>query len=98
MSQKQEPPCSTSQLVVTWYVPPERPDLHLRIAPTGAVRAIWLERWRKGSGYVPCGGDVLEERRFGEVTIPSRVSVGWWYGTPRYKPFFECEILAAEPL
>jgi hypothetical protein len=41
---------------------------------------------------------VLEERRFGDVTIPSRVSVGWWFGTPRYKPFFEATITAAGPL
>lgn len=30
--------------------------------------------------------------------LPSRVTVGWWYGTPRYKPFFEATILNAEPL
>jgi hypothetical protein len=40
---------------------------------------------------------VHAERRFGELTIPSRLSVGWWFGTPRYTPFFTAEISGAEP-
>ncbi len=37
------------------------------------------------------------ERRFGDVVIPSRVTVGWWYGTPRHKPFFETAVVDARP-
>jgi hypothetical protein len=66
------------------------------------VRSGWVMRWhasRRGErGYVACGAHVLEEHRFGPVTIPSRVAVGWWFDTPRYTPFFEAEILAAEPI
>jgi hypothetical protein len=36
--------------------------------------------------------------RFGDLTLPSEVSVGWWWGTPRYEPFFEATVLDAEPL
>ena len=43
-------------------------------------------------------GALAAERRFGDVVVPSQVTVGWWYGTPRYKPFFEATILSAEPL
>jgi hypothetical protein len=93
---------SDTSIVATWDVPPERPQLRLAIDSDGAVRAMSLMRWDNGQrglhGYIPCGGHVLEERRFGDVTIPSRVSVGWWYGTRRYKPFFEATITAAAPL
>jgi hypothetical protein len=89
-------------VVATFDVPPERPALRLRLADDGAVRAAEVLRWDDGShgrrGYVPCGGEVLEERRFGALTIPSRVRIGWWWGTPRYRPFFEAEITAAEPV
>jgi hypothetical protein len=93
---------SDEVIVATWDVPPERPQLRLGIDAGGAVRTTSLMRWDSGQhglhGYIPCGGHVLQERRFGNVTIPSRVSVGWWYGTPRYKPFFEATITAAAPL
>ena len=38
------------------------------------------------------------EKRFGDIVIPSRLTAGWWHGTPRYDPFFEAEIRAAEPV
>ena len=34
--------------------------------------------------------------RFGDFVLPSEVSVGWWLGTPEYRPFFEATILAAD--
>jgi hypothetical protein len=37
-------------------------------------------------------GTVTAERRFGSFVLPSRVSVGWWFGTPRFEPFFEATI------
>jgi len=59
-------------------------------------------RWDDGAhgrhGYIPFGVDVLAERRFGAVTIPSPIRAGWWHGTPRYAPFFEATITAAEPV
>jgi hypothetical protein len=30
--------------------------------------------------------------------LPSRISVGWWFDTPRFAPFFEASILDARPL
>jgi hypothetical protein len=85
-------------VVASWEVPPERPELRIQIDRDGAVRTICVMRWQGRRGYVPMGGDVLEDRRFGDVTIPSRISVGWWYGTPQYKPFFEATITAAQPV
>jgi hypothetical protein len=32
---------------------------------------------------MPFGGHLKEELRFGDYTIPTQVSVGWWYRTER---------------
>lgn len=89
-------------IVATWDVPPERPELRLEIDDQGSVRGASVDRWDNGRhgrrGYIPCGASVHAERRFGGVTIPSRLTVGWWFGTARHKPFFEAEIVAAEPV
>lgn len=87
-------------IVALVSVPPERPEVKLRIGADGSLRSVGLLRWgntgQKHFGYIPFGGDAGAERRFGDVVIPSRVTVGWWYGTPRYKPFFKAEVVAAE--
>ena len=83
-------------IVAAWDVPPERPELRLRIAPDGGVREASALRWgnagRKQFGYIPCGSEVRAERRFGDVVVPSEVTVGWWFGTPEYEPFFTARI------
>jgi hypothetical protein len=88
-------------IVATWDVPPERPEVHLRIAPDGAVRAAWAERWgnvgRPAYGYLPCGCEVHAERRFGALVVPSEVTVGWWFGTPEYAPFFRARVEDLRP-
>ena len=87
---------SDDVIVATIDVPPERPQLRLRIDGDGAVRSASALRWRKVRqreyGYIPCGCEVRAERRFGDVVVPSSVTVGWWFGTPRYAPFFEAEV------
>jgi hypothetical protein len=93
---------SDELIVAGWDLPPERAELRLRIDEHGTVRSVCVMRWDNGRhgrhGYIPCGGDVHAERRFGELTIPTRLTIGWWYGTPRYKPFFECDITSAVPV
>jgi hypothetical protein len=90
------------RIVVGFDVAPERPELTLRIDGSGAVQSVWLMRWgnvrRDGFGYIPFGGEVHAEQRFGDIVLPSALTVGWWYGTPRYKPFFEARITSAAPL
>jgi hypothetical protein len=86
---------SNELIVASWDVPPERPEVRLRVGPDGAVRSVSALRWRKGHGYVPCGGFVHAERRFGGLVIPSRLTVGWGFETSRWAPFFEAEILSA---
>ena len=57
-----------------------------------------MSRWHSDQRrYLPCGATVHAERSFGGVTIPSRVTVAWGFGTPDHAPFFEATITAAEP-
>jgi hypothetical protein len=84
-------------IVGTWDIGPERPELRIRIAGDGAVLSISMLRWgdagQRHFGYIPCGCEVRSERRFGDVVVPSALTVGWWFGTPRYAPFFEADVL-----
>ena len=84
---------SSDLIVATWDVPPERPEVHFRIDDRGAVQSAWAQRWSP-SGYRPCGCKVHAERRFGDLVVPSRMTVGWGFGTPAYAPFFRAEIHA----
>ena len=47
--------------------------------------------------YIPFGGDVHAERCFGDLVLPRTLSVGWWFDTPRYAPFFRAEINSVTP-
>jgi hypothetical protein len=89
-------------IVVTVSVPPEKPEVHLRIDERGAVRSVCVQRWgnvgQADYGYIPFGGEVAAEGRFGDTVIPTALEVGWWYGTPRYNPFFRATISNAVPL
>jgi RimJ/RimL family protein N-acetyltransferase len=91
---------SDDLIVARFDVAPERDtELHLRIDAAGAVVGVCVMRWgnvgRTGFGYIPFGGDVHAERRFGSLTLPSEITIGWWYGTPRFKPFLRTTIVAA---
>lgn len=88
---------SDDVIAAAWDVGPERPTLHIRIGPDGAVRSWRAARWRdRRSGYLPFGADVHAERRFGALTVPSRLTAGWGHGTERWAPFFRCEVTALE--
>jgi hypothetical protein len=93
---------SDDEIVASFDVPPERPEVHLRIDERGAVLRASALRWGDAGsgafGYIPCGCEVAGERRFGAVTVPSEVTVGWWFGTPRWAPFFRASIHSLEPL
>jgi len=90
---------SDEVIVASLDVAPEHPDVRLRIDASGAVSSVSLMRWgnvgQEDFGYIPFGGDIHAERRFGTLLLPSEVTIGWWYGTPRYQPFFEASILDA---
>ena len=87
---------SESEIVATWDVPPERPELHLEIDRRGAPRRYWAPRrgdmGQKEFGYIPCGCEVEAERRFGDLVVPSSITGAWWFGTARQTPFYKAEI------
>jgi hypothetical protein len=92
---------SDTEIVVYLLLAPERPALHVTIDDDGAVQSVNLQRWgdagHKTFGYLPFGGDIVAEKRFGDFVLPSRLRVGWQHGTERFSPFFEAEIISAVP-
>jgi Family of unknown function (DUF6544) len=69
----------------------------------GRLKAVRTQRWGdqtddKTFALIPFGGHLEEDRRFGDYTIPTQVSVGWWYGTERYArhEFFRATLHSAE--
>jgi uncharacterized protein DUF6920 len=66
-----------------------------RSASQSIEKTVVAARWGNAGqqfGYLPCGGEVHAEERFADLVVPSHVTVGWWFGTPRYAPFFRAEI------
>jgi hypothetical protein len=92
---------SDDVIVACFELPPERPEVRVCIDEHGAIRTVSALRWgnagEKTFQYIPFGGDVHAERRFGDLLLPSILSVGWWFDTPRYEAFFRAEINAVTP-
>ncbi len=90
-----------SIIVARFDLSPEHPEVRVRIDEQGAIRAVSARRWGNAGGktfqYIPFGGEIHGERRFGDLLLASRVSVGWWFDTPRYAPFFRAEIGSVTP-
>jgi hypothetical protein len=80
---------------------PEHIEVHMQIDPHGALRTVSARRWgntdRHSHGYTTFGGDIHAERRFGDLVIPSHLTVGWRYASPNYKPFFRAHVQAVHP-
>jgi hypothetical protein len=93
---------SDASIIATVDVPPERADVRFEIDPDSGALRIALMRWgnvgQDHFGYIAFGGTIQAEERFGDLVLPSRVIVGWWFGTPRYEPFLEATVLSAKPL
>ena len=74
--------------------------MQVRIAGAGAIRSVSGLRWgnpgRADSGYVPFGAIAHEERRFGDLVLPSSLSAGWWFASSRFAPFFRAEVTGAD--
>lgn len=67
----------------------EAMTLQLRLTDGGRLQSFQGMRWGnpRGApfGYYPFGGIVEEERLFGGYTIPSKLRVGWHFGTPAWE-------------
>lgn len=91
----------TAEVVIT--LDGEEIPVRLAIDSEGRLKSVWMQRWGdqtedKSFTLIPFGGKLCEERRFGDFTIPSQASVGWWYGTEKFADgeFFRGTITAAE--
>jgi hypothetical protein len=88
-------------IVARFDLPPEQPEVRVQIDEHGAIRTVTALRWgnagEKTFQYIPFGGEIHAERRFGDLVLPSSASVGWCFDTPRYAPFFHAEISAVTP-
>ena len=63
------------------------------------LRTLAMLRWgdpeHHGYGAYPFGGIVEAERTFDGFTIPSKLRIGWYFGTDRWESegeFFRCEL------
>jgi hypothetical protein len=81
----------------------ERIPVRLSVDAGGRLRGVAMRRWGDQAedrryALIPFGGDVQDERRFGDYTIPTAVRVGWWYGTDKFLEgeFFRAAITGAE--
>jgi hypothetical protein len=87
---------SENVIIGRFDLPPEHPEVHARIDERGALVSVSTLRWGNPGDqtfdYIPCGCETHAERRFGDLQIPSSLSVGWWFDTPRYAPFFKAHI------
>ena len=92
---------SDSVIVADFDLPPEHPQVRVRIDEHGAIRTVSALRWgnagEKTFRYIPFGGEIHAERRFGDLVLPCNATVGWWFDTSRYTPFFKAEISAVTP-
>ena len=78
-----------SSLRVDFPVLDNRMELSLNVIPDGRLQSFEFSRWdnpdNQGFRFVPFGGVVEEEGTFGGYTIPTRLRVGWYFGTNRFE-------------
>ncbi|MBW4481297.1 MAG: hypothetical protein KME14_02015 [Tildeniella torsiva UHER 1998/13D] len=77
----------------------EPAELDFTLDQTGRLKTAQLPRWGNPEGaahhYVDFGAIVEEEGSFGGYTIPTRLRVGWYFGSERFEPegeFFRATI------
>ncbi|WP_339366868.1 DUF6920 family protein [Calothrix sp. 336/3] len=75
--------------------------LTLVIDSSGKPLKISFPRWGNQTEdghytYIPFGGEILAEREFNGLRIPSQLHMGWWFGSERYGEFFRCAIAGAK--
>lgn len=75
-------------LAARFEIDGNREELRLQVDGEGRVRRLVVDRWGnpddEGWRVVPFGGEVLEEGRFGPLTVPRRLAVGWWPDEERF--------------
>jgi len=79
-----------SRLHSSFVVQGERAELDFTLDQTGQLKTLKLARWGNPDGgeshYVDFGGILEEEGTFCGYTIPTRLRVGWYFGSERFEP------------
>jgi hypothetical protein len=88
-----------SNLHSSFVIQGERAELDFTIDPTGRLKTFKLPRWGNPDSAefhaVDFGGILEEEGTFCGYTIPTRLRIGWYFGTERFESegeFFRCTI------
>jgi hypothetical protein len=67
----------------------ERAEIDYSIDENGRLKTVNMPRWGNPGGgefgYANCGGFVDEEHTFGGYTIPTRMRIGWHFGTDAFE-------------
>ena len=60
-----------------------------RLTNAAGSNSVQMQRWGNPGGgtfgLVDFGGVIEAEATFGRYTIPTRVRVGWFFGSPRFE-------------
>lgn len=90
---------NASQVQANFTAFGEPVKLTLTVNEQGMLERGELERWGNPEGeafhYVDFGGIVEDSGTFGGYTIPTRLRVGWYFGSDRFESegeFFRCTI------
>lgn len=77
--------------------------LELEVDAAGRIQSMRMPRWGNPAGepfhYVDFGGWAESEGEFGGYTIPTRVRIGWFFGSERFEAegeFFRATVDAVE--
>ncbi|HEX8489085.1 MAG TPA: DUF6544 family protein [Propionibacteriaceae bacterium] len=91
----------TDQVTATWQIGGHRESVELHLGERGELRQVLIQRWGNPNdspyGRYPFGVSVEAEGTFAGITIPSRLTAGWWWGTERQPEgeFFRAQITGA---
>lgn len=80
-------------------------DVRLTLDNSGAIQSLVFDRWgdpdeTRQWDWHPFGGEITDQRTFGELTIPSSGRLGWHFGTDRWPDgeFFRYQITDLRPV
>jgi hypothetical protein len=78
-----------SRLHARFHAHGETAGIDYTIDPNGGLKSVSMPRWGNPEGaefhYADCGAWVESEHTFGGYTIPSRLRVGWHFGSERFE-------------
>lgn len=86
-----------SRFTVTVSLQGETTPITLTVDQEGRSKEITMQRWGNQTAdgsyrYIPYGGTMQDERTFGGYTIPTRMAVGWWYGTEQFEEAIRVDV------